>query len=70
MKNPIIKGFYADPDIGFFNGKYYIYPTTDGGVEWDSDSFKTFSSEDLVSWKDEGIILDLKNVPWTEGKRA
>lgn len=30
MSNPIIKGFYADPDIACFGGRYYIYPTTDG----------------------------------------
>lgn len=70
MSNPIIKGFYADPDIVFFNGKYYIYPTTDGGVEWNSTSFKVFSSINLSNWTDEGIILDLKDVPWTTGKRA
>lgn len=70
MKNPIIDGFYADPDIAYFNGKYYIYPTTDGGVEWNSTSFKVFSSKDIKTWKDEGIILDLKDVPWTGGQRA
>lgn len=70
MNNPILKGFYADPDIACFNGIYYIYPTTDGGVEWNSTYFKAFSSKDLKTWKDEGIILDLKDVPWTKGQRA
>lgn len=70
MSNPIIKGFYADPDIACFNGRYYIYPTTDGGVEWNSTYFKVFSSGDLKTWQDEGIILDFKNVPWTGGSRA
>lgn len=70
MSNPIIKGHYADPDIAYFNGKFYIYPTTDGGEEWNSTYFKAFSSEDLKTWKDEGIILDFKDVPWTGGSRA
>lgn len=70
MNNPIIKGYYADPDIAYFDGKYYIYPTTDGGVEWNSTYFKAFSSADLKTWSDEGIILDFKNVPWTGGSRA
>lgn len=70
MANPIIKGFYADPDIACFNGRYYVYPTTDGGVEWNSTYFKAFSSADLHEWTDEGIILDFKNVPWTGGSRA
>ncbi|MBR0366349.1 MAG: family 43 glycosylhydrolase [Clostridia bacterium] len=70
MSNPIIKGFYADPDIACFGGRYYIYPTTDGGKEWDSTYFKAFSSPDLKNWTDEGIILDFKDVPWTGGKYA
>ncbi len=70
MKNPIIKGYYADPDIGFFNGRYYIYPTTDGGTDWNSTYFKAFSSADLCEWRDEGIILDFCDVPWTGGSRA
>ena len=63
MSNPIIKGFYADPDIACFGGRYYIYPTTDGGTAWDSTYFKAFSSPDLKNWSDEGIILDFKDVP-------
>lgn len=70
MSNPIIKGFYADPDIACFGGRYYIYPTTDGGKEWDSTYFKAFSSPDLKRWTDEGTILDFKDVPWTGGKYA
>ncbi|MGN0163670.1 MAG: family 43 glycosylhydrolase [Candidatus Ornithomonoglobus sp.] len=70
MSNPIIKGFYADPDIACFDGKFYIYPTTDGGENWNSTSFKVFSSDNLTDWKDEGVILDLADVPWTGGQRA
>lgn len=69
MKNPIIKGYYADPDIGVFNNKFYLYPTTDGN-NWESSSFKAFSSDDLVNWTDEGVIFDFKGAPWTEGKYA
>ncbi len=70
MSNPAIRGFYADPDIACFNGRFYIYPTTDGGVEWNSSFFKVFSSENLIDWQDEGEILNLKDVPWSEGKCA
>ncbi len=69
FKNPIIKGFYADPDIAVFGDKIYIYPTTDGNG-WESSSFKAFSSTDMKEWTDEGIILDLRDVKWTEGKYA
>ena len=68
-KNPIIKGHYADPDVAVFDGRIYIYPTTDGNG-WESSIFKVFSSEDMENWKDEGVILDLNDVPWTDGKYA
>ncbi len=46
-------------------GKFYIYPTSDGYYEWSGTYFKTFSSPDLVNWKDEGVILDLyRDVTW------
>lgn len=70
MSNPIIRGFYADPDIAVFDGRIYIYPTTDGGVEWNSTYFKAFSSANMIDWRDEGVILDFADVPWTGGSRA
>ena len=67
--NPIIKGLYADPDIAYLNGKYYIYPTTDGFTHWSGHQFSVFSSEDLIHWTNEGVIVDLKTeqVPWAVG---
>ncbi|MBC3539134.1 family 43 glycosylhydrolase [Rufibacter sp. H-1] len=68
--NTVLEGYYADPDIIYSekNGKYYLYPTSDGFTGWSGTYFKAFSSEDLVNWKDEGVILDLpKDVSW--GKR-
>lgn len=57
--NPVLPGHYADPDIDYFDGKYWIYPTTDGYPGWDGSAFHAFSSTDLVNWEDEGIIVDL-----------
>lgn len=67
--NPVLKGYYADPEILYSNktSKYYIYPTSDGFNNWSGTYFKTFSSTDLVNWKDEGKILDLeKDVSWAK----
>jgi catechol 2,3-dioxygenase-like lactoylglutathione lyase family enzyme/sucrose-6-phosphate hydrolase SacC (GH32 family) len=66
-QNPVLEGFYADPDVLYAEktGKYYIYPTSDGFNNWTGTYFKAFSSTDLVTWKDEGVILDLeKDVTW------
>lgn len=50
--NPILPGYQADPDIQYYNGKYYIYPT--GG-----NQFHAWTSTDLTNWVDEGVIFDL-----------
>ena len=68
--NPALKGYYADPDCIYSHktGKFYIYPTSDGYPGWSGTYFKTFSSDNLVDWKDEGVILDLqKDVEWADG---
>ncbi len=67
--NPVINGFYADPEILYSQktGKYYIYPTSDGFENWGGSYFKVFSSDDLNNWKDEGVILDFKkDVSWAK----
>jgi arabinoxylan arabinofuranohydrolase len=65
--NPVIPGYNADPDIIYSekNKRFYLYPTTDGVTDWNGSVFHTFSSENLVDWKDEGVILDLgPDVSW------
>lgn len=67
--NPVLDGYYADPDILYAEktGKFYIYPTSDGFDNWSGTNFKAFSSENLVDWKDEGVILDLReDVSWAK----
>jgi GH43 family beta-xylosidase len=66
-KGPVIPGLYADPHIVNFDGRYYIYPTTDGFASWSGTQFKAFSSTDLVNWTDHGVILDLgPGVSWAD----
>lgn len=65
--NPVLEGYYADPEIlySYKTKKFYIYPTSDGFVGWSGYYFKTFSSDDLVNWTDEGTILNLQtDVSW------
>ncbi len=65
--NPVLDGFYADPEVLFAEktGKFYIYPTSDGFTGWSGTYFKVFSSPDLVNWKDDGKILQLgTDVKW------
>lgn len=69
-KNPVLTGYYADPEILYAEktGKYYLYPTSDGFTGWGGYYFKTFSSDNLKDWKEEGIILDMKkDLTWANG---
>lgn len=65
--NPVLEGYYADPEIlySYKTKKFYLYPTSDGFIGWSGYYFKTFSSDDLVNWSDEGVILNLPtDVSW------
>lgn len=67
--NPVLEGYYADPDIIYSNAekKYYLYPTSDGFHNWSGKYFETFSSVDLINWTAEGKILDLiSDVSWAD----
>lgn len=70
-KQPILSGFHADPEVLYSNKtkKYYIYSTTDGTPGWGGHDFSVFSSENLIDWKDEGKMLDVKGdqVKWATG---
>ena len=67
--NPLFPGWYADPEIHFFAGRYYVYPT--GSADFASQaSFECWSSADLTDWKNEGVILDFKDVPWSTNYAA
>lgn len=67
--NPVLDGLFADPDISFFDGKYYIYPTSDGYTDWSGTKFSVFSSSDGVDFKNEGVILNVasEQVKWAVG---
>lgn len=72
-QNPIIRSQYnADPTARVFDGRIYLYPSHDirdprnpRGMDWFCMSdYHVFSSDDLVDWKDHGVILKQEDVPW------
>ena len=66
-RNPVIEGWYADPEAHVFEGKYWIFPTY--SAPYDQQTFMdAFSSSDLVTWTKHTRILDVKDVAWA--KRA
>jgi beta-xylosidase len=65
--NPILPGWYADPEAHVFTGEYWIYPTF--SAPYDQQTFlDAFSSKDLVTWQKHARILDASRVKWV--KRA
>lgn len=76
-QNPLIMDqFTADPTARVFNGRLYVYPSHDiippkgeGRAQWfNMADYHVFSSENLTEWKDHGVILDQKDVPWGDPK--
>jgi hypothetical protein len=64
---PVIPGLYADPHLANFDGRYYLYPTTDGYEGWSGTQYRVFSSMDLMTWTDHGVILDHgPDVSWAD----
>ena len=77
--NPILPGWYADPEVAIFNNQYWIYPTLSAVV---GDTYPAnepvgvrksyaqqvfldaFSSPDLVHWTKHPHVLDTANVRW------
>jgi beta-xylosidase len=65
--NPIVQGWYADPEATIFGKNYWVYPTYSAPYN-DQVYMDAFSSPDLVLWTKHSRIIDSSNVKWV--KRA
>lgn len=61
--NPFIDGWYADPDTGYYNGEYWIFPTWSDVYEKQTH-LDAFSSPDLVTWTKHPNIITTEEVSW------
>ncbi|MEJ8820033.1 glycoside hydrolase family 43 protein [Lacibacter sp. H407] len=61
--NPILKGWYADPEAAIFGNNYWIFPTYSAKYK-EQVFLDAFSSSNLVSWKKHSRILDTAAVKW------
>ena len=65
--NPILPGWYADPEAHVFGGQYWIFPTY--SAPYDEQTFlDAFSSTDLMTWTKHPRIVDTTRIAWA--KRA
>jgi len=61
--NPILPGWYADPEAHVFEGQYWIFPTYSAPYDQQTH-MDAFSSTNLVTWQKHERVLDVKNVSW------
>ena len=61
--NPIVDGWYADPEATVFGDRYWVYPTYSARYD-EQLHFDAFSSPDLVHWTKHSRILDHLEVRW------
>ena len=65
--NPLIPGWYADPEARVFHHEYWIYPTY--SARYDQQVFfDAFSSRNLITWKKHPRVFSNADAPWV--KRA
>lgn len=61
--NPILPGWYADPEAAVFDSTYWIYPTTSRPYA-EQVAFDAFSSPDLVHWTRHPGVLKIDSISW------
>ncbi|MDA8758193.1 glycoside hydrolase family 43 protein [Flavobacteriaceae bacterium] len=64
-KNPIVKGWYADPEAMVFGDQYWIFPTFSARYE-DQVFLDAFSSKDLIQWEKHPRVLDTSVIKWAK----
>ena len=61
--NPIMEGWYADPEGAIFDNKFWVFPTYSAKYE-EQVFLDAISSEDLVNWKKYSHVIDTSAVKW------
>ena len=61
--NPVIEGWYADPEGVIFGNKYWIFPTYSSKYE-NQIFLDAFASKDMVTWEKYHKIIDTSIIKW------
>lgn len=62
-RNPVIDGWYADPEGVILHNQYWIFPTFSARYE-QQVFLDAFSSKDLVTWKKYPRVIDTSIIKW------
>jgi beta-xylosidase len=63
--NPVIEGYYADPEGIKYGNTYWIFPTYSAKYK-DQIFMDAFSSKDLKTWTKHARIIDTSAVKWAK----
>ncbi|WP_328500359.1 family 43 glycosylhydrolase [Streptomyces sp. NBC_00457] len=63
--NPFVDGWYADPDIEIYDGKYWVFPTASKPYA-EQTYLDAISSTDLIHWTKHSNVLTTANVSWAK----
>ena len=63
IENPILDGWYADPQIRRYGDEYWVFPTFSGSYTG-QPFFDVFSSRDLSNWTKHAKALKAEDIPW------
>lgn len=63
--NPVIGGWYADPEGGIIDDNYWIFPTYSDVYE-KQVFLDAFSSQDLITWEKHSHVLDTGSFKWAK----
>ena len=64
--NPLLEGWYADPQIRQYGDTFWIFPTY--SHDFNEQTFMdAFSSKDLRTWTKHSQVLTTKEVKWARG---
>jgi arabinoxylan arabinofuranohydrolase len=58
--------FTADPSAKVFGDRVYVYTShdADGQTDFDMVDYHAFSSDDMVNWRDHGVIISTADLSW------
>ena len=67
-QHQVLPDFEADPSARVFAGRLYVYPSHDlaGSKDWNMVDWHAFSTDDMVHWKDNGVVFSLKDLTWAD----
>lgn len=64
ITNPIVPGWYADPEARTYQGRHYIYATRSFTEYTRQMNLDAFSSKDLIHWDVHEGIIAMEDFPW------